>query len=381
MVRLLQQYENFLGRQVFSTIMGTGSRRNESCECGSGKKQKYCHPEGLKYLGQRDGVIKHFFLEKRCYAPKSWHKSCNSTIVNAHTISKSLGLAEIAQEGHVYTYDISVSGLERGFSPVMRGVNNASTFLGFCSYHDDVIFAPLEKSCKLVPTKEQCFLLAYRAFCDSLYGMERKIQTVQYSNKYIKHKSPWVAGVIEAYLKNMPISLEEGKRIKERFDASMLRGDFEMLQSYVIVLDRIPPVLCSSNITPEFDFSGDRVQNFGYSVEKIFVQINILGKDGKGYVIISWLASQDSEARKFAESLDSVPNNKLSAAVLRLMFGLAGNICMSPTWWEGLSDCQRETLNDFLFEALKPDRIVTSGLLEEMDIRDDPWGVVDRRWI
>jgi hypothetical protein len=48
------------------------------------------------------------------------------------------------------------------------GWRDASTFIGFCGYHDNVTFALLETS-DFTANAEQCFLLAYRAVCHGLF--------------------------------------------------------------------------------------------------------------------------------------------------------------------------------------------------------------------
>ena len=80
-------------------------------------------------------------------------------------LSKSSSLRNIARDGHVYGFEISIRSLDqnRGFVlPSLLGVNRASTFTGFCSKHDNLIFSPLEDR-PFTGSKEQCFLLGYRA--------------------------------------------------------------------------------------------------------------------------------------------------------------------------------------------------------------------------
>src|SRR5258708_2852474 len=55
------------------------------------------------------------------------------------------------------------------------GWKNASTFEAFCDRHDAMTFAPLE-TVLFQGTKEQIFLIAYRAICWELY---RKIAAVK----------------------------------------------------------------------------------------------------------------------------------------------------------------------------------------------------------
>ena len=62
------------------------------------------------------------------------------------------------------------------------GINHASTFSGFCGYHDNVTFAPVEDA-PFTATDEQCFLLGYRAMCRELY---QKTTALEATKNYIR---------------------------------------------------------------------------------------------------------------------------------------------------------------------------------------------------
>lgn len=69
---------------------------------------------------------------------------CNEPSINAHSISNSLILEQIAQDDHVIGIKRRIKGLESfnlAFEPIGR--NHASTFQGLCANHDK-IFAPID---------------------------------------------------------------------------------------------------------------------------------------------------------------------------------------------------------------------------------------------
>ncbi|MCE2453841.1 MAG: SEC-C domain-containing protein, partial [Nitrospinae bacterium] len=149
--------------------------RNEPCWCGSGKKYKHCHlgRENQTPLQRWEvsNTFKQAYTAKTCLAPETLLGKCNGKIVRAHTVPKSGSLQRIAREGHVYSFVPSLESPEKwqdSFVPKLRGINKASTFSGFCSQHDNAIFAPLEKKA-FRGTPEQCFLLGYRALVLELY--------------------------------------------------------------------------------------------------------------------------------------------------------------------------------------------------------------------
>lgn len=102
------------------------------------------------------------FSHKLCLAPNEMKPSCSGPIVAAHSVQRNgYGLCMIAEAGHVLALTPDRTGEPK---MVKIGVRNASTFTGFCGYHDTTIFAPIERSeFELEP--EQVFLHLYRSFC------------------------------------------------------------------------------------------------------------------------------------------------------------------------------------------------------------------------
>lgn len=63
--------------------------------------------------------------------------------------------------------------------PELRGIGRASTFTGFCSGHDDKIFAPIEKT-EFAATPQQCFPLGYRALAREVYTKTAAAAKMEY---------------------------------------------------------------------------------------------------------------------------------------------------------------------------------------------------------
>jgi hypothetical protein len=100
-------------------------------------------------------------------------------IVNAHSIARA-ALSCIADKGHVYGLDADLMALHANQGmPVFTkiGINRASAFTGFCGFHDDRTFAPLEKT-ELIPTAEQCFLMGYRSVCREAFQKRLQLESI-----------------------------------------------------------------------------------------------------------------------------------------------------------------------------------------------------------
>src|SRR5262245_41520701 len=82
--------------------------------------------------------------EKLCLAAQLG--GCSGDIVRAHVVAEA-GLRSIARANHVMRFDTDSATLATTgrVQVVPVGVNEASTFTGFCQRHDDSLFAPIEK--------------------------------------------------------------------------------------------------------------------------------------------------------------------------------------------------------------------------------------------
>ena len=130
-------------------------------------------PEELK--GRMLDAQKKIKQKKRCLHYDSGD-SCNY-IIRAHSIQNSNQLSEIAEDGHVYMLDGKYTSLSKNSGKVSfttRGVQQASTFLGFCGYHDNETFKPIDDGV-LEPTAEQIALYLYRGVCKEAYEKENAL--------------------------------------------------------------------------------------------------------------------------------------------------------------------------------------------------------------
>lgn len=118
-------------------------RPKEPCWCGSGRTYAQCHRDRQKQQSLPEYEIKEGFrkaFEKRiCLHPQRSVLCCSEQIVKAHTVSASANLDAIAEDGHVMHFYFSSKATVAQMDRVTVqeiGVNKASTFFGFCRFHD-----------------------------------------------------------------------------------------------------------------------------------------------------------------------------------------------------------------------------------------------------
>ncbi|MCF5674311.1 cytoplasmic protein, partial [Pseudomonas syringae] len=245
--------------------------RNEQCFCGSGKKYKHCHlareqqprvnPWDVSAATRKD------FSVKLCSAPDAMLGSCSDKIVAAHTVPKSGSLNKIARKGHVLAFVPSFENLNKHngmLFPELVGVGKASTFSGFCSVHDDGLFAPVEKEI-FTGSQKQCFLLAYRAYAREIYTKRAAAETAKLHKDLDRGRSQDMQVSIQMFSfthgLGMDAALRDINHHKPRFEAPLLNDDYSSVRSYIVEIEGPPPVMCSGSFAPEYDFDKTQLQD------------------------------------------------------------------------------------------------------------------------
>lgn len=162
--------------------------RNDHCWCGSGLKYKKCHlnrqdqkPENPFHIRKR-----FFELNKRKFCFCSLDAGpCSDVYAASHSISKSGSLKLISERSHVaalqgdfhFVEDADV--FRESLRIVELSINKASTFYGFCDFHDAKHFAHLDRL-DLRDPRLFFWELAYRAVAFEKY---RKVVAIEFADQ------------------------------------------------------------------------------------------------------------------------------------------------------------------------------------------------------
>lgn len=366
--------------------------RNDPCCCGSGKKYKRCHldrknqtPLQFWDASERFGRA---FTAKNCLAPAVWLKQCGGRISRAHTVPKSGSLQRIARQGHVYSLVPSLDSLSKHnglLVPELLGINRASTFTGFCSWHDNKIFEPLEKR-TFCGTPEQCFLLGYRALSREIYT--KRVTAALSDMRRDADKGKTFAAQVEIQTVNQvyEVGLAAGSRdqdhYKSVYDDILESQTFDTVRSYIIEFETAPPVMCSGAVYPEQDFKGVQLQDLAdlSNTPALICFTSFYGGE-RGVVAFSWLTESDHACYAFIESLKAIPDEFVTAALLRFFFTHCENVHMNPDWWERLPEGNRNALIRRMAMSAEPLMERTKAYLAEDELVLSSWPIVRRHQI
>lgn len=324
--------------------------RNEACWCRSGRKWKKCHASRESQTPLPNPVLRSKFqgeakLTGKCFHPDA-PTDCSGAAIRAHTIQKRSGLQEIAEKGHVLSGRNADPRRERE-DLELTGVNSASTFRGFCSFHDTVTFREAEIT--QVPTKAAAFLLSYRALCFEIYMKQVAIPTLEFikdnldAGKSFEDQAE-IQQLIYGCLFSMRVGFEEHSKLKIAWDAAFNEKDYKNFQWAFTKFDISLPIATSGVFFPERDFEGHALQHITAPVGSLaLLGFNVIPIAGQTSIIFGWLDNK-RQNRRFIESFSKITDDFLASAVVQFCFDTSDNIFVKPSWWANLAKIPKKYL-------------------------------------
>ena len=369
--------------------------RNQPCPCGSGRKYKHCclgsreirrEPSATISWETEAAAATKAMARGMCCAPPNARHECVRKIVHAHTVPRS-SLVHIAEDSHVLSFGANVTTLKRhgtALPPQPRGIGSASTFTGFCTKHDNEIFAPLEKA-PFTATREQCFLLAYRALARELY---LKTNTRVHYERRLPHFAnqlgvthPFVLGTA-TFIQGTADGERDLSSHKRDYDRSLLARDHSSVNSYIIQLAAPPPMMCSGAFIPEHTFTGkplERFPNRSSTRQTEMTVSSFADIRGQGFIVFAWLDDPKDYAAQFVDSLSNIPDPDVTGPLLRFIFEYCENVHIQPSWWQNLAEStQRALISHMDMESELDPFGAGRDFYSADDVSCPPWPVTRR---
>jgi hypothetical protein len=294
-------------------------------------------------------TFQRFLKHKLCLAENS-SDPCNSPIVEAHTIPRSQ-LRKIAEGGHVYSFDNSLSQLERSGGKIAIkkfGVGQFSVLNCFCRRHDNEIFVDIEDG-PLVFSPRQLALLHYRTVASELYRKLRMIEAINYqigsySKNQLDHEDREMLGDLEAFNEGHKLGMRDGRIAFSECERILSEQDYSSLSALVVRFRRMPTIMTVGGFYPEFDFDGSTLQNLG-DQDQIYetISFNILASEGRAAVAMIWRKGHDNPLN-FAKSYERQPAHLYTTLAIQASFEHLENTCVEQKWWDGLKRVEQDLL-------------------------------------
>lgn len=301
------------------------------------------------------GRTRREFARKYCLHPNA-PEGCSKNIISAHSVQKALLKKFISSNGHVVQIKPSVHVGPIGVlaKPEYIGINNATTFSGFCGKHDTELFRPLE-CMDFHFSRSQIALLGYRAVCRELYQKEAEIAAGEsvwsycsvnpditaFAEKSEQHR------ILQLARRNARINLTNAKNCY----AEMLRDDSD-LRYYGIEFSEPPVYFNSVSFLPEWDFEGNILQELRFISDYKPICFSAWSAGDRAAAVFCWHVSASHICTPFIESLRRSPPERLANRILSMAFEISENVVFRSDWWESLSEPDRQLIVNRAFSGV-----------------------------
>lgn len=361
----------------------------DPCWCGSGQVYEACHRDrNLQKPESKWNLLKEvrrLHEMQYCSHPQASSSTCAGGIVRSHTLQLAGVLSTIALNRHVYGLDVFGEPDPNGKPRyTLIGVRKASTFTGFCSRHDTELFRRLETQ-PFIASKEQLFLLAYRALTKEVYAKRFAVKCVPILRKTDKGRDILSQVQLQDYLyvheQILRQSLKDLESTSHDYRNAFLAEDYDRFSAYIVFTDRIPDFAVSGCIHPEFDFQGRKLQNLSSPERLDLITYTVLPLYSGGIIALVWDAKAGTSCQKLASSLANLSDSEVQDAIVRFTYEYFENCYASPRWWESLSMGQRNHLLNRIALAGSDQVNREPDCLKDDGLRAATWKVMKREWL
>ena len=275
------------------------------------------------------------------------HEECSDKIIPAHSIQNNGVLNLISENinGNSSVYSLlhkeyNTEGQIVGLKAL--GKKTASTFFGFCGYHDKKIFQKIEDRPIDLNNDEQCFLLSYRAFAKEHHTKQESLQGYNTNEWYNKRESEHIK---EGLTEGTELGLRDSEIVKKRLNEILEKKQYSELEYFVYQLEYTIPMALSASFNPEYSYK-NKLLNKSSNPYDYYEYVNFSihpTNDNKTIILLSCLP-EHKKSILFIDELSKLATLKLEKAISSLVIAYIENTFISPSLWNKLSQTQKEIL-------------------------------------
>lgn len=354
--------------------------RNEPCPCGSGLKYKKCclgKTEEQKYIEaisasqnnlNRDSRI------KQCHQPNT--QECSGSIIKAHAIQNNRILNKLALDGCVITMDGTSNLIFQNAQK--KGRKIATTFTGFCSYHDKVLFQEIEDT-EFNASKKQVFLWTYRTLSWHYHKKQEQINANHIFMENMVSKGYDIPQNDEFHdlLNGFKMAECDNEKEKAIFDKYLLENVYDKLSFCIWEIPYEISFAVSMMHGLEHDIKGKQLNNYQNDDSIKNIYLNIFPSLSKSYCIWSWLKTYDDVYMDFSKQFMALSISDKQNYFNNQLPRWSDSIIISPHLWNKWGSGTQEALIahanfDVLYRMMEEEEI---GFAYEY--MDTPWNLFD----
>jgi hypothetical protein len=280
--------------------------------------------------------------------------ACKGAIKQSHSIQRNGRLSIIEGEVNgnksVYTFTEMVAdehNLYNSLRPIGKG--EASTFFGFCDFHDSTLFSDIENH-PFDNSDQHCFMHSYRSFAHSYHRKKEELKAYTADSDYTKLIP---ANVLLGMIQGAEVGVREITERKNNLDVLLEAKDYAGLEYFTLILPRKFPIACSSIISPAFNYKNLPMNNHGNpNIPYSQIMLTVLPDHDKTIIILACFPD-DVKAIDFIDQLDDLYPIQREKAISSIMITCAENTFFAPAVWNKLGVTGQKTLCTELQQSAK----------------------------
>ena len=351
--------------------------RNDPCPCGSGLKYKKCCLNRMEternpiqeFIDALPQARKEANSIKYCLHPQQEY--CDGPIVKAHAIQNNRILTKLAVNGLVQTMD----GVSNIFfqDTQSKGRKIATTFSGFCKYHDKTTFQDIE-DCEFHGSNKQVFLFTYRTFAWHYY---KKIQQIA-REAYFAEKLRSNSSEQKEFIRGLLLGQRDNEQKKLFFDRCLIEKCYSDISFIIWEIPYEVQFAVSSMLELEHDILGQSLNDLTSDQATESIYLNIFPGAGKSFCIWSWPKNSDNFYMPFSKQFMELGIKDRENYLNNQMPRWTDAIIISPRLWNkwgsGIQEALVSHANfDVLYRQMEKETL--SFAYQYMDT---PWDFFDR---
>lgn len=260
---------------------------------------------------------------------------CQLPIKNAHTLQNNGILSAISDADHVMVTDV-LNKVRNSTIMKRVGKNKATTFYGFCHYHDTYVFQDIE-TCEYNNEDKQNFLYAYRMTAQEYHKKERLMSSFQ---KCVRDNPSILQNpvFIENY-RLQELSRNDVKEMMNIFNDAFQTEKFDILYNYVYKFDRQYQFAVTTTYSPATSLNGETIVDiYSKNPQRLpFVFMSCLPGNECFYLIMSCLKVDYDKIKIYFDEVENLDETQLKCFLNRTLPAYSENIVLNPKLWDSWS--------------------------------------------
>ncbi len=291
-------------------------------------------------------------------------QNCSDRIIKAHSIQNNRILNKLSKNGEVLQFSLDSISEFGIFNLKKIGRKKATTFTGFCGYHDKEIFKPIEDKDYIPGDVEQEFIFAYRTIAKEyhakkttlniytklLHMAKNDIETMKKYFPNVNNESIQVLKLTaEDFIEGSGMSLKDLDKYNTAMKINLSRKRYNKVETKVIEFDEEYSLAVSSTFYMTNDLEGNIINDLSnFKATMIPTMLTVIPQNSKTYVLISYF-SKDRERFKFIDNqILNKSKDEQKIIISNLIIEYCENFVFSPDKWETMDeDEQRKIVAGF----------------------------------